>query len=168
MKRTGCLFLAALLFCCAAGCHYSDSGDILEPVEFCYPRHSDHFIYGGQDGIWGSEIREASGHIDDLNYLLSMYMRGPQSDHLRSPFPAQCRIQDIRYEDDTICLALTENFTNLENAELTIACASLAKTCFSISDAERVQITAVSASKTIDITLDKTSFLPADDSAAAE
>ena len=113
MKRTFCLLLAAWMCCCFCGCHFGDSGDFLEPVEFFYPRQADDFVYGGADGIFGSEIREASGHTDDLNYLLSMYMRGPQDAQLRSPYPSGCRIKDIRYEDETLYLVFNEECLKL-------------------------------------------------------
>ncbi len=168
MKRTFCLLLAAWMCCFFCGCHYGDSGDFLEPVEFFYPRQADDFVYGGADGIFGSEIREASGHTDDLNYLLSMYMRGPQDAQLRSPYPSGCRIKDIRYEDETLYLVFNEEFAELENVELSIACASLLRTCYAICDAKYVHVESVSDSKTISITLDADSFLLSGSSTDAE
>ena len=47
MKRIVCLLLTVLLL---SGCHYSESGDILAPVEFFYPRNTDSFLYGAVDG----------------------------------------------------------------------------------------------------------------------
>ena len=66
MKRILCLILAVALFGALIGCHYKDGGEFLEPVEFYYPRLSEHFLYGAQDGVLASEMREASGHTDDL------------------------------------------------------------------------------------------------------
>ena len=165
MKRIICLTLAALLLCCFCGCHYSDSGDILEPVEFFYPRQNASYVYGAEDGVLASEIREASGHADDLNYLLSMYLRGPQDPGLRSPFPAGCRLEEVRIDSDTVCVVLTAEFAALENVELTLACASLAKTCLALTDAQQVRIDAASPEKNISITLDADSLLLADYSA---
>ena len=168
MKKIFCLLLSALLLLGLSGCRFSSSGDFLEPVEFYYPRQSNHFSYGSEDGIFGSEIREASGHTDDLNYMLSMYMRGPQDPQLRSPYPSGCRIRDIRYNDDTLHLVFNEAFAELENVELSIACASLLRTCYAICDAKYVHVESVSDSKTINITLDADSFLLSGSSADAE
>lgn len=165
MKRVTCLMLALLLVGGLFGCHYSESGDILEPVEFFYPRKSDHFVYGSESGVLAAEVREGSGHIGDLNYLLSMYLRGPQDTTLRSPFPAGCRLEEVRSGGNTLCIVLSAEFTALENAELTIACASLAKTGLSLSNMQRVRIDAVSDKKTFSITLDEDSLLLADYSA---
>ena len=162
MKRIICLMLAALLWGGLFGCHYSDSGDILEPVEFFYPRKSTNFVYGADDGVITSEIREASGHTGDLNYLLSMYLRGPQDSALRSPFPAGCKLEEVRTGGNTFCVVLSAEFAALENAELTLACASLAKTCFSLSGMQRVRIDAESDERSISMTLDESSLLLAD------
>lgn len=161
MKRILCLILALLLVT-LSGCHYRKGGDILEPVEFYYPRKSASFIYGTENGVLTAEIREASGHVDDLNYLLTMYFYGPQDDNLRSPFPAGCALRGIRVEDDTLYIRLSESFTTLEGTELTLACAALANTCFSITDFTSVCIDSKSDKRTVSMMLDKDSLLFAD------
>lgn len=165
MKRVICLMLSLLLLGGLFGCAYSESSDILKPVEFFYPRKSDSFIYGADDGVIASESREASGHTGDLHYLLSMYLRGPQDAHLRSPFPSGCRLESVRREGDTLYLVLSAELTALENLELTLACASLTKTCLALTDAQQVSISAASGSKTVSITLDADSLLMSDYSA---
>lgn len=159
MKRLLCLLLGMLLLGSLPACHFSEGGDILEPVEFCYVRSSDQFLYGTESGVFGTEVREASGHRDDLNYLLSMYMRGPQSAQLLSPFPAGCRLRDIRYNGSTVCLVLTGELLTLENKDLTIACAALAQTCLGLSDATAVRIESEADGKAFSITLDASSLL---------
>jgi len=165
MKKLLSIILVILLVGTLLGCHYSESGDILEPVEFFYPRKSTSFVYGATDGVITSEIREASGHIGDLNYLLSMYLRGPQTATLRSPFPVGCRLEDIRAEDDTLNIRLSSEFASLDGTELTLACAGLAKTCFSISECAFICIDAVSDEKTISMVLHADSLMLSDYSA---
>lgn len=165
MKRAICLLLVLLSLASLSACYYSESGDILEPVEFFYPRKADSFVYGSESGVLAAEIREGSGHIGDLNYLLSMYLRGPQDGTLRSPFPAGCTLKEVRSGGNTLCIVLSAEFITLENTELTIACASLAKTGLSLSGMQRVRIDAASDTKTFSITLDEASLLLADHSA---
>jgi len=75
VRRIFSLILTVILLISLSGCHYSDSSnDILEPVEFYYLRSSESFVYGSADGVIASEVREASGHTNDLTYLLSMYL----------------------------------------------------------------------------------------------
>ena len=165
MKRLICLMLALLLLCSLCSCHYSESGDILEPVEFFYPRKSDDFIYGSEEGVLAAEVREAAGHAGDLNYLLSLYLRGPQNSSLRSFFPDGCTLEEVRSGGNTLCIVLSSEFTQLEGMALTLACAGLARTCFSMTGAQRIRIDAASDEKTFTITLDADSLLLADYSA---
>ena len=72
MKRLLTLILVVFLIVSMSSCHYSKSGDILEPVDYYYPRKTDAFIYGDAAGVITAEVREASGHIGDLKYLLTM------------------------------------------------------------------------------------------------
>lgn len=162
MKQLLCLTLALLMFTGFFGCHYSESGDILEPVEFFYPRNPDHYVYGTNDGVFAAEIREASGHAGDLNYLLTMYLYGPQDTTLRSPFPAGCKPEIIRQEDDILYLVISSQFAELDSLSLTVACASLTKTCLSMTDVRQVSINSTSADKSIHITMDADSLLMSD------
>ena len=161
MKRIVCLLLTVLLL---SGCHYSESGDILAPVEFFYPRNTDSFLYGAVDGVLAAEVREASGHVGDLNYLITMYLRGPQEENLRSPFPAGCVLEEIYIKDDTLYLHFDSKFATLQNMELTIACASLAKTCLTMTGLPYISIEASSEEQNVQMILDAESMLFADNS----
>ena len=162
MKHVFRLILVLLLTGCLIGCHYSESGDILEPVEFYYPRNSASFVYGAADGVITAEIREASGHVGDLNYLISMYLRGPQDTALRSPFPAGCKLEGIRTEESTLHVFLSSEFATLEGTDLTLACAALARTCLSMTQYQYICIDAVSEDQTVSVILDDASLLLAD------
>ena len=59
MKRTLCLILILAVMLILLGCHYREGGEILEPVEFFYPRKSSSFIYGSSEGVIAPEVREA-------------------------------------------------------------------------------------------------------------
>lgn len=165
MKRWFIMVFSLLLLLSVCGCHYNEQGDIREPVEFFYPRVSDSFLYGASDGVIAGEIREASGRVGDLNYLLTMYLRGPQSSGLRSPFPAGCKLSAISWEGSILWVSLSSEFAALENLELTLACASLAKTCFSISSAAAVRLMAESETQTVSMTVSPDDLWLADYSA---
>ena len=142
-----------MLLVCLCACRYNDSGDILEPVEFFYPRKTATYVYGAADGVITSESREASGHVNDLNYLLAMYLRGPQDTGLRNPFPTGCKLEEVYAEGSTLYIRFSKEFTTLENAELTLACASLSKTCFSIIGYETISIHAEADGKLVHMEL---------------
>ena len=164
MKRAFCMVLIMVLSFGLFGCRLGKRSDVLEPVEFYYPRKSERFVYGSDNGVISPEIREASGHVNDLKYLFSMYLYGPQDSELRSPFPPGCKLGGLRAEEDTLYIRLSEEFATLENIELTLACAALAKTCFSITDFSHICIDATTGEKTVSITLDESTLLFADDS----
>ena len=164
MKRALCIFLILVLSFGLFGCRLGKRSDVLEPVEFYYPRKTDRFIYGSDNGVISAEIREASGHVNDLKYLFTMYLYGPQDSALRSPFPSGCKLSSLRTEEDTLYIRLSEEFATLENTELTLACAALAKTCFSITDFSHICIDATGSENTVSITLDKDALLFADNS----
>ena len=167
MKRAICLTLLLLLLCSLWGCRLESRRDTSEPVEFFYPRKSGSFVYGAPDGVIGSELRDISGHMGDLNYLLSVYLRGPLDSELRSPFPAGCRLVKAEANDDTLYIVLSAEFTALENLELTLACASLAETGLTLGSFHQICIEAASSEKTFIITLNADDLLLADQSASA-
>ena len=162
MKRIFCLFLVLVAAVSMCACSFGNRSTLLEPVEFIYPRKSADFVYGTDQSIFDTEFREASGHREDLNYLLSMYLRGPQADHLRSPFPTGCTLESVSCEEETLHLILSREFVLLENTELTIACAALTKTCLSLADVQQVHIEATGYQKSINIILDADSLLLSD------
>lgn len=156
MKKTACLLLAAVLLLSLWGCSFSGSGK--EPIEFYYLRST--FVYGAEDGVITSETRESSGHGGDLQYLLSLYLRGPLDEKLVSPFP-DCRIVEIRRDSKALRLTFDAAFAQLEDIDLTLACACLAKTCFGLSDAHQIKIDAEApdGNSAFSITLNRDSLI---------
>ena len=162
MKRLLCVLTVFLLAASLCACSFGSHSALLEPVEFSYPRKSDSFVYGSDQGILDTELREGSGHTNDLNYLLSMYLRGPQDDRLRNPFPSGCTLETVHREGDTLYLVLSSEFVALENMELTVACAGLTKTFLNLTDARQVCIQATALQKTVNVTMDAESLLLSD------
>ena len=112
MKRFFCLLLCLCLF--LPGC----SGELMKnPVTFYYPRRE--YQYGAEDGVISGEQREASGHADDLHYLLSLYLIGPSSDELVSPLPWGTRLLGVNRQDGTITLELTDTCLTMTNLSIT-------------------------------------------------
>ena len=136
MKQRLSLLLTILLLVCLCGCQLGNG--IKEPVDFYYKRTS--YVYGSSDGVIASEQREASGHREDLNYLLAMYLQGPLDDKLVSPFPTGCKVVEITQEGTTVQITLNSAFSRLKNLNQTIGAACLAKTCMALTGADTVVI----------------------------
>lgn len=135
MKRLLILLLcASFLLCgCESGQHKYE-----EPVTFYYPR--SELSFGKPDGVIGSETREAAGKTTDPAALLAEYLRGPDSDGLRSPFPSGTAIEEMAQEGNVLKLRMNDPFSRLSGMKLTVACACLARTCLSLTDCQSVQI----------------------------
>lgn len=156
MKRFFCLFLCLCLV--LPGC----SSELMkDPVTFYYPRRE--YQYGAEDGVISSEQREASGHADDLRYLLSLYLIGPSSEELVSPLPRGTRLLGVSREDGTITLELTDTSLTATDTEFTLACACLTMTTLSIVSGDEVTITSGARS----VTMSRGSLTLIDDSTAS-
>lgn len=142
MKRLICLLLS---FCFLSGC--SIIGErVKDPVTFYYIRDDYRRDMGS---VIGSEIREASGHKDDLPYLLALYSMGPSEKGLYSPFPANTRITPTEHTEEGIVLSLSEVPESMTDAEYTLVCVCLAMTCMELTDED--QITVICADRSVTI-----------------
>ena len=133
MKKIACILLAAsclLLLAC------SDTS--AETATYYYCR--DEFAYGTQDGVIAPEQRDISGHVGDLQYLLSMYLVGPHDESLTSPFPGRTKLLSVRFQEDTVILEITGCSDLLAESQFTLGCACLAMTCLELTDAQYVTI----------------------------
>ena len=140
MKRLIIMLLIPLLL--LTGCTFTDQS-IKDPVEFYYLRscrgNEDYKGYFAEGAII-PETREASGHKDDLYYLLSMYLRGPLSSQMESPFPSRSAVTKVWQEGDTLYVSLNAATANAEDLQLTLVWACIAKTCMALTDATTVQL----------------------------
>ena len=161
MKRLICVLLAAALLLALASCG-TNAGD---PVAFYYLRGPEDYVYGAQDGVIVMEERAVSGHGEDLNYLLQLYLDGPLDSSLTSPFPQGSQPVRIELSGGVLLLEMNRDFAALEGLDLTLACACLSSTLFSLTDAEQVTITsATSQGEPRSITLTRDSLTLLDDS----
>ncbi len=135
MKRILALaFAAAFLLC---GC--SVPGErIKEPVNFYYLRNE--LQYQAEDAVIVPEEREASGHRDNLSYLLALYHMGPSREELRLPFPEGTTLLMMQHTENEIKLSFGNKALSMSDAEFSLACACLTLTCTELTDVERVTI----------------------------
>lgn len=159
MKRLICMLLITALLAVFPGCSEADG----DSVSFYYLR--TELSYSTEDGVIAPEARAISGSREDLNYLLRLYLEGPLTDMMTSPFPVGTQLISVEQEDSSLLLELSGEFAALEGIDLTMAGACLASTCFALTDAEAVQITAGTPEDNISITLTRNSLTLLDDSA---
>lgn len=135
MKHSFCLILVLCLLLTGCGIQVER---FKEPVTFYYPYAEYRYFTG--DGVIASEEREASGHRDDLSYLLALYLMGPADESLTAPLPRGTRIYASSQTEDTIQLRLSDGASVLDDKAFSIACACLSLTCLDLTDAESVTI----------------------------
>ena len=143
MKRLIALFLLLILL--MPGC----ANRIKEPVTFYYIRS----VYDqDMDSIIHSETREASGHRQDLSYLMALYFMGPADEELQSPIPRGISLLSIEQTGQNVILKLSDTSHVMSDAQFTLACSCLTLTCLEITETESVTI--VSGERSITMSAD--------------
>lgn len=140
MKRLLCviLLLTLVLSGCSLGLEQTK-----EPVIFYYMRqHTGEDAYDAffSEGVIGQEIREASGHRSDLQYLLALYMQGPNDPDLQFPFPVGSKVMETRIEDGKLIIVMNAISSRFDELDVTVSCACIAKTCMELVDVEEVTV----------------------------
>lgn len=142
MKRWITIILLITFLFSATGCGRKTSLP-KQPVTFYYP--AADFTYNGKTEVIHSEVRDCSGYRDNMVDLLNIYLQGPVSETLRSPFPRQVTVSRYSTTANTAIVELSSDFAGLSGIDLTLACACIASTLFDFTQLTRVQISATDA-----------------------
>lgn len=138
MKRMCILLLIVVLLVSVLwGCKKEET-EILSPVNFYYPKAV--YSYGNADSVLGSEQRETAGFEGNFQYIMNLYLQGPNTSSLVSPFPANSTVVSIYYNNGCAYLVLNDAFAELSGLDLTLACTSLAKTIAEMTNMKSVDI----------------------------
>ncbi len=140
MKRTLALLLLALFAPLLAAC----AGGTEEPasasdgmLSFYYRQSA--LQYDSQTGVVSSELRAFS--VDDpIENWLPVYLRGPASSELASPFPPAVRVLEAERDGACVRVVLSEAYDKLVGVDRTIANACLTFTLSQLEDVESVRI----------------------------
>lgn len=143
MKR--CIALLSVICVLFSGCEILGER-IKEPVIFYYI-HGDYQETMGS--VIVSEVREASGHEDDLSYLLKLYLLGPLDNEYVSPIPRGAKVLEIHQTQSHITLQLSDVSKVMSDADFSLASACLSLTCMDITGVQRVTVNSGEWSVTI-------------------
>ena len=107
MKRlmTAILLITMLLSLCAC----VQEEQMVAPVSYYYlrsPLPNGEVIHGSADSVILADIRESAGRENDYDYLLKIYLTGPQDARFQSPFPRNTFLMNFKLEDGTATLVL--------------------------------------------------------------
>ena len=137
MKKWICCLLTALFVVSFSGCQKEAPAQ--EGPAFYYCATDVSFSMGSKTILPECRSDAQSGTLESL---LSLYLDGPTSEQLRSPFPNGLRVTDAYAENETLYIQLNDTFADLTGLELTMACSCLCLTGLAISDANTVVISA--------------------------
>ena len=152
MKHILAFFLAVAMLFSFSGCKTQDPGD----VTFYYSRSPEQYQYYAEDGVIRGEIRSLSGHRQDLQYLVGLYLAGPLDESLISPFPKSIHLLSVEQTETAICIELTDQSHVMSDLEFSLACACLTMTCTQFTGCE--DVTVVSGERTLIMSADSILF----------
>ena len=141
MKQFICIIMAlSLIFVCGCRNKEDSGGDTTVNFYYC----SDQIEYNGNGGVIKPEARQV--HLPDLDTelqeLINVYFNGPVSNNLRSPFPSGVTLKNYSTNNGVLQVILSIQISQLEDYDLTLACACLTKTLLEVFPAEAVEIRA--------------------------
>ena len=122
---------------------------------FYYLRPQENIQYGQADALVAPVTREIAN--EELEYLLQLYLDGPQDEHYVSPIPNGTMLLGILWEEDILVLELSAEFSNLDGIRLTLAGACLTATCHALTETQAIQVR--SGEQTYDFQLSEFTFL---------
>lgn len=145
MRKSICCLLVCLLLLPIIGCSVMQN-EFEDSASFFY-RRKEYSYHDNQPVIVG-ERREITGHREDLNYVVSLYLMGPLSEGLVLPFPPGTRLVQTSLEGETLTVELTDTGKALTDARFSLACACLSKTCMDLVPVLSVTVVSGSRSQT--------------------
>ncbi len=165
MKRIFQLLLWTALLLSLVGCGaavQSGEGSMRQPVSFYYRAGSED--YSG--GAIQAELRDLGPEALSVEEILTMYLRGPLRENLRSPFPADLALEKTVLQDGLLTLTFNDAYANLSGIQLTLvnACLVHTMTQFSGIDSVCVQTTGSTVTEQVSVSLRPENFLLVDDS----
>jgi hypothetical protein len=138
-----------------------------KPVQFYY-RNAD-ISFESSSTVILSETIDCEG-LESHVQCLQLYLQGPSSDRLVSPFPDGLQLRSVHMEGQDLIVVMSEELAQLSGLELMIACGCIASTCMELTGAQRIVIRAENErlDGKYEIILDKDSLLLLDTSLPKE
>ena len=137
MKRLTAILLMIALSAGLFGC---TAQELRSPTSFYYYRSDP--VFAGTDGVISPELRVLAGTEDDLDAILELYFRGPNSRELENLIPESCPVPQWTIDGDTLHLHFSQELADLSGVELTLASACLTRTFLELTHCQTLILTA--------------------------
>ena len=135
MRRIALLLLLLSLTLSCMGCQ----ADADSQLTFYYLRTDSTIAYGQEDALITAHCPELDTDVA-LDTALQLYLDGHMGENMRSPFPRGTYLLRVGFENDTLKLVLSREFSTLDGIQLTLAGACLTATCRDLAGFEKVQV----------------------------
>ena len=168
MRRIVCLLLAALLVGLCACTAQPDPTEPLQPFDFYY--RAEEADFSSPYGPIGVEPRDLDAAALRIDALISLYLQGPQTEGLLSPFPPNVTLVSVSHSATLLTLTLSSEYALLQGVDASIADACLTKTLLGLANIRRVRILTEAEDGTIlrSVLLDGSDILLSDNDTDAE
>lgn len=137
IKSLLCLLLVTALLLCGCGMNYDNTS-----CAFYYPYESIN--YSQQDGVIGSHTELIPSGRRDYKSILNRYIQGPTTNGFINPFPAGSAVISVTLDGNNATITINSRLAALKEIELSIACACLVNTVFSLIPVQTVILQAES------------------------
>ena len=135
MRKILCFCLALVLV--FSGCMYQPEVSEGDGVRFYY-RDKREEAYFSETGIMASEMRSIRWEQQSIKGLMEVYLQGPVSSELISPFPKDLQLLDTQILPGEITLTFNDSLSSLSPAGLRVAAGCIARTLWEYGGYETV------------------------------
>ena len=142
MKKLVLVLIILCLGLAMTGCGADNSEDD-GVIRFYYLRND--ILYGAEDGVIASENRYL--YNSSMEHLLNVYLAGPETQTLHSPFPDGIRILSVSQDNEILYLKFSSEFTNLDSMDQVLACGCICHNLFPLTEANEIHISGENSTK---------------------
>ncbi len=107
---------------------------------FYYLRTADTIRHGSEDALIAPVTVEIATPDAELAYLLQLYLDGPTKANYVNPIPKGTYLLSTLWEEDTLIVVLSREFSQLDHIRLTLAGCCLTATCNALAGTETILI----------------------------
>lgn len=135
MRKIICICLTLLML---SGCASTPSAPGEEGVKFYYRNPDEDAAYFSETGIMAAEERSIQWEQQSISGLMEVYLQGPVSAELDSPFPEGLQLLESEIQSDQITLIFDDSLATLSAIGLRIAAGCIARTLWEYGGYETV------------------------------
>lgn len=142
MKRIIILILVLSSLFAFTSCSAYYGRSVKNNIDFYYLKRMPE--YNIEDGIICPIKKQVDKYSSDEEWikLINLYLKGPDDGNYISPFPPNTTLKRFSFDGDTLTVFLSNQISQLDGYDLTLACACLTKTVMKTKPVYAVEVCA--------------------------